>query len=186
MAVVAFAGSRSLSPSFSPLVQSVLSSVIRSGRSVSVGCCIGADQFTLSALPVDSGFCFAAFGSGGVGSCSLSAVSKVSAFADRGGSVNYWAGGKGELKERLATRTQAVINSASVSVVVFFSSPVSIGSALACRLAIRRGLPVIAFSCGFDGSDLPLLSSGSWVQVGGSGIWSTAWRWTCSQSSIFN
>jgi len=185
MAVVAFAGSRGLTLSFAPLVRSVVGSVVKSGRSVSVGCCIGADQFALSALPVGSGSCLAAFGSDGVGSCSLSAVAEVSAFEDRGGSVNYWAGGKGELKERLARRTQAVINSASISVVVFFSSPHSIGSALACRLAVRRGLPVIAFACGFDGSYLPLLGAGYWVQVGGSGIWSNAWRWTCSQSSIF-
>ena len=185
LAVVALAGSRWLSPSFAPLVRSVVGSVVRSGRSVSVGCCIGADRFALSALPVGSGSCLAAFGSGGVGSCSLSAVAEVSAFSDRGGLVNYWAGGKGELKERLASRTQAVINSASISAVVFFSYPNSIGSVLACRLAVHRGLPVFAFACGFDGSDLPLLSSGSWAQVGGSGIWSNVWRWTCSQASIF-
>jgi len=185
MAVVAFAGSRGLSPSFAPLVRSVVGSVVRSGRSASVGCCIGADRFALSALPVGSGSCFAAFGSGGVGSCSLSAVAEVSAFSDRGGSVNYWAGGKGELKERLATRTQAVINSASISVVVFFSSPDSAGSALACCLAIHRGLPVFAFACGFKGSALPLLGSGTWVSVGGSGLWSPAYKWQCSQKDIF-
>ncbi|MDF1583631.1 MAG: hypothetical protein P1P78_10010 [Methyloprofundus sp.] len=187
MAVVAFAGSRGLSPTHAPLVRSVVGSVVTSGRSISVGCCIGADQFALSALPVGSGACFAAFGSGGVGSCSLSAVADVLVFAERGGLVNYWAGGGSSvaLPVRLSDRTKAVINSATVSSVVFFSSSNSRGSLLACRLAVARGLPVFAFACGFSGSGLPLLGPGAWVAVGGSGLWSSAYRWQCSQKDIF-
>lgn len=191
--VVAFAGSRGLPPSFSPLVSSVVSSVVRSGRSVSVGCCVGLDSFVLSSLallvpPLRGGSCcFSAFGSGGVGSCSLSAVSAVSAFSNAGGSVAWWAGGGSgvALPARLSARTSAVVSSASVSAVVFFSSPSSVGSALACRLAVARGLPVFAFACGFLGSALPSLGSGSWVSVGGSGLWAGAWRWVSSQSSLF-
>jgi len=44
---------------------------------------------------------------------------------------------------------------------------------------------VFAFACGFSGSALPLLGSGSWVRVGGSGVWSESWRWVSSQASIF-
>jgi len=187
VAVVAFAGSRGLSPSFSPLVRSVVGSVLGSGRSVSVGCCVGLDSFVLSCLPAGSGSCFSAFGSGGVGSCSLSAVPAVSGFAAGGGSVSWWSGGGSgvALRVRLSARTSAVIGSASVSAVVFFSSPRSVGSALACRLAVGRGLPVFAFACGFAGSALPSLGSGSWVSVGGSGVWSGAWRWVSSQTSFF-
>jgi len=187
LAIVAFAGSRGLSLTYAPLVRSVVGSVIRSGRSVSVGCCIGADQFALSALPAAGGSCFAAFGSGGVGACSLSAVAEVLAFSERGDSVVWWAGGGSSvaLPVRLSGRTKAVINSATVSAVVFFASPDSIGSVLACRFSVRRGLPVFAFACGFSGSNLPALGFGAWLRVGGSGLWSSAYRWQCSQKDIF-
>lgn len=183
MGIVAFAGSRSLSFKYEPLVSTIVASVIQSGRTVSVGCCVGLDEIVLSNL--ESGLCFSAFGSCGSGSCSLSASAAVSEFAGRGGSVNYWAGGHGDLKSRLSGRTNAVINSADVSAVVFFSSPHSVGSALACRLSVARGLPVFAFACGFSGSALPLLGSGKWVAVGGSGVWSSSWRWISSQTSLF-
>lgn len=197
MPVVAVAGSRSLSSAFAPLVGSVVRSVVSSGRSVSVGCCVGADAFALSALvplvrascfPAPRPVCFAAFGSGGVGSCSLSAVSAVSAFAAAGGSVAWWAGGGSSvaLPVRLSARTNAVVASASVSAVVFFSSPASVGSLLACRLACGRGLPVFAFPCGFSGALLPSLGAGSWVAVGGSGVWSSGFRWVSSQLSFFD
>lgn len=186
--VVAVAGSRGLCPSFAPLVASVVRSVVASGRSVAVGCCVGADSAVLgSGVPVSSLRVFAAFGAGGVGSCSLSAVSAVSAFAAAGGSVAWWAGGGSSvaLPVRLSARTGAVVGAASVSCVVFFSSPSSVGSLLACRLAVGRGLPVFAFPCGFAGSALPSLGSGAWVAVGGSGVWSSAWRWVSSQVSLF-
>jgi hypothetical protein len=197
VAVVAVAGSRSLGASFAPLVGAVVRSVVRSGRSVSIGCCVGADAFALSALvplvrvfppPAPRPVCFAAFGRGGVGSCSLSAVSAVSAFAAAGGSVQWWAGGDPSvaLPVRLSSRTNAVIASASVSAVVFFSSPSSAGSLLACRLAVGRGLPVFAFACGFCPSLLPSLGAGSWVAVNSSGVWSSGFRWVSSQSYFFD
>lgn len=185
--VVAFAGSRSLSPRFAPLVASVVGSVVRSGRSMSVGCCVGADAFALAAVPVGSGMCFAAFGPGGVGSCSLSAVTAVSAVASCGGVVSWWSGGSASvaLPARLAARTGAVVSAATVSAVVFFGSPGSRGSALAASLAVGRGLPVFAFPCGFPGSALPLLGAGSWVAVAGSGVWAASWRWVPAQVSLF-
>lgn len=186
--VVAVAGSRSLPRSFAPLVQGVVASVVGSGRSAAVGCCVGADAFALSSGVAASAVrCFAAFGPGGVGACSLSAVSAVSAFAAAGGCVAWWAGGPASvpLRSRLAARTQAVIGTASVSAVVFFASPSSRGSLLACRLAAARGLPVFAFPCGFAGSALPSLGAGAWVPVGGSGVWSAAFRWASGQAAVF-
>lgn len=187
--VVAVAGSRSLSSSFAPLVASVVRSVVGSGRVVAVGCCVGADSAVLgSGVPASSVLCFAAFGRGGVGSCSLSAVSAVSAFAAAGGSVSWWSGGGSSvaLPARLSARTAAVVGAASVSCVVFFSSPSSRGSLLAASLAVGRGLPVFAFPCGFSGSALPSLGCGSWVAVGGSGVWSGAWRWSSSCFYVFD
>lgn len=184
--VVAFAGSRSLPSAFAPLVASVVGSVVRSGRSVSVGCCIGVDQVVLSCVPTNSVRCFAAFGAGGVGACSLSAVSAVSDLAAAGGSVSWWSGGGSSvaLPVRLSFRTHAVINAATVSALVFFTSPWSAGSVLACHLAVGRGLPVFAFPCGFPGFALPLLGLGAWVAVGG-GVWSSAFRWVPAQVSLF-
>jgi len=190
MGVVAFAGSRSLGAAFAPLVGSAVGSVLASGRSVSVGCCVGLDAAVLSALASLAplrGSCFAAFGSGGVGSCSLSAVGAVSAFASAGGSVSFWAGGGADvaLPVRLAARSSAVIAAASVSTVVFFSSPSSVGSLLACRLAVGRGLPVFAFACGFPASSLPLPAPGSWVTASASGLWSSAFRFIPASLSLF-
>jgi len=182
---VAFVGSRGLSPTFSPLVEDVIKSVINSDRLISVGCCTGLDAFVLGAAPIEKAYCFAAFGEKEEGACCFSATAHVKQFYDWGGIVKYWAGGKGQLKHRLANRTKTVIYSASVSTVVFFGSPNSKGSALACRLSIARGLRVYAFACGFSGEQLPTLKNGKWKRVGGSGIWSSSWCWEESQAVIF-
>jgi len=182
---VAFVGSRGLSPTFSKLVEAVLKSVIDSDRVISVGCCTGLDAFVLGAAPPEKVYCFSAFGEDEQGACCYSATAHVNQFYDQGGIVKYWAGGKGQLKHRLANRTKAVIYSASVSTVIFFGSPSSKGSALACRLSISRGLRVYAFACGFPGEQLPALKNGKWKRVGGSGIWSSAWCWKESQAVIF-
>jgi len=183
--IVAFVGSRGLSPSFSPLVESVIQSVISSDRFISVGCCTGLDAFVLGAAPIDKVYCFSAFGEKEQGACCFSATAHVKQFYDRGGIVQYWSGGKGLLKKRLPNRTKAVINSATISTVVFFGSPNSKGSALACRLSIDRGLNVYAFACGFSGAELPIFNSGKWERVGSSGIWSESWRWKPSQVTVF-
>jgi hypothetical protein len=188
--VVAFAGSRSLGAAFAPLVRSAVLSVRRSGRSVAVGCCVGLDALVLSSLAPQAGsssVCFAAFAVGGVGACSLSAVGQVAAFSSVGGAVSYWAGGGASvaLPVRLAARSVAVVGAASVSCVVFFASPASRGSLFVASLAVGRGLPVFAFACGFCPSLLPLPGVGSWVAVGGSGVWSSAFRWVSAQAVLF-
>ena len=187
VSVVAFAGSRGLSLAHFPLVAGVVSSVVGSGSSVSVGCCNGLDAFVLASLPFPAGSCFAAFGSGGVGSCSASAVSFVSAFANSGRSVSWWAGGGSSvpIRSRLSARTRAVIGSADEKAVLFFSSPRSVGSVLAGRVAVSRGLPVFAFACGFSGFSLPSLGSGCWIQSGLGGAWAGSWVWVSSQGSLF-
>ena len=183
--IVSFVGSRGLSPTFSPLVEAVIKSVISSGRSISVGCCTGLDAFVLSAAPPENVYCFSAFGPENQGAFIFSATDQVKQFYDQGGIVKYWAGGKGQLKHRLANRTKAVIYSASVSTIVFFAAPGSKGSALACRLSIASGLRIYAFACGFPGVQLPTFKNGKWVCVGGSGLWSSAWYWKEPQAVIF-
>ena len=184
--LVAVAGSRVLPASGSALVVRVVSDLAAGGASFVVGCCTGADAALLSAVPgsVPPSLvrCFAAFGSDSVGAGQFSAVAQVLRFARSGGSVHWWAGGPVSvpLHARLADRTRAVIASANAGLVVFFSSPRSRGSVLAARLALKRGLPVFAFPCGVISSALPSLGSGSWLAVGGVGVWSSAFVWVTS------
>jgi hypothetical protein len=184
--VVAFAGSRSLPMGFAPLVASVAARVVASGSSVAVGCCVGVDAVVLSSVPASSVQCFAAFASSGAGSCSLSSVAPVRALPKRGGSVSWLAGGvlSAPLPVRLAARTRAVVAAASVCAVVFFASPASRGSLLAAGAAVRRGLPVFAFACGFPASLLPVLGVGSWVAVS-VGVFSGGFSWESHQSALF-
>jgi hypothetical protein len=55
---------------------------------------------------------------------------------------------------------------------------------LAAGAAVRRGLPVFAFACGFPASCLPLLGVGSWVAVS-SGVYSGGFAWESHQSALF-
>jgi hypothetical protein len=185
--VVAVAGSRALPASGSALVVRVVADLAASGFPLVVGCCTGADAAVLSAAPqfVPPSFiqCFAAFGADGVGACGSSAVVTVARFASAGGAVVWWAGGSSAeaLPVRLAARTSAVVFSASAGLVVFFASPSSRGSLLACRLAVGRGLPVVAFPLGFSAANLPVLGSGSWVSFGNLG----GFKWVENQKNIF-
>jgi hypothetical protein len=187
LGVVAVAGSRALPASGSALVVQVASDLVASGASLVVGCCSGSDAAVLSAVP---GFippslvlCLAAFGPGGVGAGSASAVAQVSRFASAGGTVQWWAGGPASvsLRVRLAARTRAVVAAADAGLVVFFGSPSSRGSLLACRCAVSCGLPVVAFPVGFPGSRLPSLGAGSWVHLGSFG----GFKWLQNQAIIF-
>ncbi|MBE0435237.1 MAG: hypothetical protein IBX56_05465 [Methylomicrobium sp.] len=185
--VVAVAGSRALPASGSALVVRVVSDLAASGASFVVGCCSGADAALLSAvpgsLPPSLVRCLAAFGPGGVGSGPASAVDRVAKFAGSGGSVQWWAGGPASvpLRVRLAARTRAVVGSASAGLVVFFGSPSSRGSLLACRCAVARGLPMLAFPVGFSADRLPCLGAGFWVSGGAFG----GYFWVKNQKDIF-
>lgn len=186
--VVAVAGSRTLSASGSALVVRVVADLAAGGFSLVVGCCTGADAAVLSAVPqfVPPSFvrCLAAFGADGVGACGSSAVVAVARFSAAGGTVEWWAGGSASvaLPIRLATRTRAVVFGASAGLVVFFASPSSRGSLLACRLAVGRGLPVVAFPLGFSAARLPVLGAGSWVSFGDLG----GFKWVENQKNIFS
>jgi len=188
--VVAVAGSRALPPAGLALVGPVCRSVVASGRSLVVGCAVGADAAVLSAgLPVSAVRCFAAFGRGPgfAGAWRGSAAPAVGGFAASGGAVSWLAGGPLSLplRARLASRTSAVVSAASSGCVVFFGSPASRGSALAARLAVGRGLPVFGFPVGFSGALLPSLGAGEWVPFSGFGVWASAWFWMPSQLGIF-
>jgi len=167
--IVAVAGSRILSASSSALVVQISSELAAHGSSFVVGCCSGTDAALLSAvpgsIPPSMVRCLAAFSSNAMGAAPSSAVAQVFSFSTCGGSVEWLAGGSLSLPLwiRLANRTKQVVHSANAGLLVFFSSPRSRGSFLACRCAVSRGLPVLAFPIGFSDSELPVLGSGSWV-----------------------
>jgi predicted Rossmann fold nucleotide-binding protein DprA/Smf involved in DNA uptake len=185
--VVALAGSRSLSVSGSRLVSSVVGDLVSSGCALVCGCATGADAAVIGSAPVSALRVFAVFGPSGAGSAgSVSAVSVVQQFSRRGGCVGWWsAGQRGLLRVRLAARTRAVVSAATTGLVVFPASPSARGSWLAARLAVSRGLPVVAFPLGFPASQLPALGAGRWVAVGAPGVWASAWRWAHGQENLF-
>ncbi len=185
--VVAVAGSRILSASGSALVVRITSEFAVLGYSFVVGCCSGADAALLSAvpgsIPPSMVRCFAAFGSNSIGAAPSSEIDQVFSFSGVGGSVTWLAGGSVSLPlwVRLANRTKRVINSANAGLLIFFSSPRSRGSLLACRCAISRGLPILAFPVGFSSSELPVLGSGSWVPS----MDINSYFWVNNQQDIF-
>lgn len=184
--MVALAGSRSLCPASQALVGRVAGALARSGRSLVVGCCVGADAAVLGGAPVAAVRVLAAFGPGGAGAGPASAVAAVAAHAAAGGRVSWWSGGPAgvPLSQRLRARTCAVALAGSAGLVAFFDSPLARGTLLAAQLAASRGLSVLAFPCGFAGAVLPALGAGAWVPVGGSGVWAGAWRWVPGQASL--
>lgn len=178
--VVAVCGSRSLPVGGATLVGQVVGSLLAAGRSLVVGCCVGADAAALAVCPASGPVSvLAAFGPGGEGAGPWSAVPVVRAFARAGGAVSWWAGGPAAvpLAVRLRSRTEAVAKAGSGGVVAFLASPASVGSLVACRAAARLGRPVAVFPLGFAGEALPLLGPGRWEPVGGSGVWAEAWVW---------
>lgn len=153
-----------------------------------VGCCVGADQLAVSAL-VGAGQAqrvrvFAAFGPGGAGACSLSAVSSVSAAAAAGASVSWWAGGGAAvpLRGRLAARSAACVRGASA---LLLFSPGAGSLAVAGAAAVAAGVPVWAVA---PAAPAPVPGfSGAWVR--GSFLGFAAWCWVASgagaQLSLF-
>lgn len=196
--VVAVAGSRRLPPEASALVSAVTRELVAGGCSLVVGCCAGADAAVLAAL-TGAGGCaagaplrvLAAFGpvsppwpaahyTAPGASRDHSAVAAVANALLAGADVRWWAGGGPSvpLRARLVARTRAVVAEAS-ALVVFPASPAVVGSGswLAVSAAVERSLPVVAFPLGFPAVSLPSLGAGTWVPVGGAGVWSGAWRW---------
>ena len=175
----AIAGSRSVPAGGWAAISAALAALPRGSR-VAVGCCVGVDAAVLAALPASRLAVFAAFGPGGVGAGSFSAVGPVSSAAAAGAAVHWWAGGGPAvpLDARLRARTWAVVYSAS-GLLVFPASPSSSGTWFTARMAARRDLPVIAVPLGFSPDALPVL---------GPGVWKTApsipggWSWDSWQN----
>ncbi|CAK0763672.1 hypothetical protein CCP4SC76_3980008 [Gammaproteobacteria bacterium] len=123
---------------------SALATHARPGVRWALGCATGADAFALSfLLPSEVAGVFAAFGPDGYGACPVSSVSGVLAASKAGVPVSWWAGGVPpvSLSARLAQRTRAIVQAATVGLVAYLV-PGSKGTTLAVSLARSRGLPV--------------------------------------------
>jgi len=178
---IGFCGSRSLPESARPLVSSIVSTVCSGFPAhpvqLAVGCSVGADALVISSVPrhmLSRLTVFSAFGFGGRGSCSLSAVPAVLAASRGGARIRWWAGGLPSvpLNQRLALRSVALVRFLArhassfggltqhppSALVCFLSSPRSPGSLIACCRAARSGVTVFAFCVGFSPA-IPLAGS---------------------------
>lgn len=91
----------------------------------------------------------------------------------------------GDLAQALAARTRAVVARATVALVAVGLSPGSRGTLLACRCAVQRSLPVVAFGLQPQ-HKLPSLGCGSWsAPLPGPGWWQGACFWVPSQPVLF-
>jgi hypothetical protein len=178
-----FGGSRSLAPSFSGLVASVVSAWLSSapGARLAVGCAPGADAAVVSSCPPAALSLFA------VAPGPSSAASWVSAAAARGASVVWSAGGSPAVpfRARLLRRSLAALAGCSCAV-FFLASPASPGSLRVAAAAAARGLPVFAFCCGFSEPPALLVGcSGSWSPSSFCGFPCLAWRPAAAQPRLF-
>ena len=179
MSSVYFGGSRSLAPS--PIVGQVVSAVLASGQSVSVGCATGADQQVIQSVSPSSFSqfrVFAAFSQSGAGSWSGSAVRQVQQFAAAGGSVSWLAGGGLQVPIVARLMSRSVAGLAGASAAVFFSP--GVGSLKVAGVAVQRGIPVFAFSQSTPGS--PRGCAGSWVSSSFQAF--PCWQWSSAQLSL--
>ena len=175
-------GSRSLAPSIQ--LRQVVIALLSAGQQVHVGCSAGADQQVIQVvLSRPSSFSqlsvHAAFGSGGQGSWSGSAVHAVQSFARAGGSVSWWAGGGQQcpLVARLIQRSIAGLVGASAAV-FFQPGP---GSLAVASVAVSRGIPVFAFAA--SAPALPRGVAGAWVRSSFQGF--TCWSFQPAQARLF-
>jgi hypothetical protein len=168
--VVGFCGSRSLSPSFWPLVSRVVGAALAAGRLVVVGDCAGADRLVrVAAGPL----------------CAVGRVSPPArARFGRGAFVR-----RSRAVVRAVARRRGFPGSAFVG---FVSSPcpagvvparswssgaVPSGSWSSLALAAGLGVPVFVFWCGSGPFPPPSWLAGRWSPVSSSPVWAGAWRW---------
>lgn len=183
---VYFGGSRGLSSSL--VVRSVVWAALAAGFSVRTGCAIGADSLVISAV-LAAGWLsrlavFAAFGPGGAGALSCSASSLVGRVYRAGAQVVFSSLLSCRPAARLAARSRAALLGSAIA--CFFLAPGSFarsGSLLAAAAAVRSGIPVYVFSCGFAGAPPALAGlAGFWQRAF---LWGfPCWLWSAGQKSI--
>jgi len=134
MLSVSLLGSRNLSANYASLVKHAVAALHIAGvKEFCVPCGAGAASFARAAL-AERGLKFHLFAASAFPSASF--------------------------RQSLAIRSRACVR-ASHALVVFMSSPDSVGSLAEIRLGITLRLPVYVFCCGFAAAELPALG-GVW------------------------
>jgi hypothetical protein len=162
-------------------VGQVVSAVLASSQSITVGCATGADQQVIQAVSPSSFSqlrVFAAFAQSGNGSWSGSAVRQVQQFEAMGGYVQWLAGGSLAVPMVARLMSRSVAGLAGASAAVFFSP--GVGSLKVAGVAVQRGIPVFAFGSRPAGS--PRGCDGRWVAAQFMGF--PCWHWASAQLSF--
>jgi hypothetical protein len=204
MATIGFSGSRGLmNAHITHILERVIPLIIADGRSIAVGCAIGADAEVIDTAQklgmVEKLTIFAIFGAQGNGQAKkVSNVQGVSNAARGGAAVVWHAGGNPQLSPnaRLVQRSLAMVNYVATQgphsgIIAFAQVPpkktfngsglwqsTGSGTWSTCGAAAQLGLPVIVFQIGWFGN-LPELPGprGKWCQAGKSGVWADGWLW---------
>ena len=157
-ALVGFSGSRSLSGSHRGLVLDLISSILRSGRGVAVGCAPGLDAMVRAACPGAEVFRVAGSGRGDFAARSVACVQAVASSGIGSGWVSFPG----------SACPDGLVPSCHSS--LCFCGTGS-GSWASAAYAVGLGLPLVVF--GLNRSLLP--SWGTWV-CAGSGPWAHGFR----------
>lgn len=167
---IGIVGARALPASFQGQVSGVVSYLVQKGFCIHSGGALGADNFALNAV-IAQGACTQAviFSPWAVVSGFPVAVqSSIHKFIAYGGTVNWGfvspaAASKGVVIAGLLARNNRLVK-ASAGIVAFMCGKSS-GTKRTVLEAIRLNRRVIVFLCG--NASLPQVSSGVWVQLGG-------------------
>ena len=173
--LVGFTGPRDLSGRWSPLVGSVVQSVVASGRGVAVGDARGADALVrfragqcgvqpLVFVPVLFG------GRRCAGSLAHRSAAMVRAVEASGGAVVGFVSSSCPVHPRSGKPLLPSVSSSRC-----FGGFGS-GTWATLAFAAGLGLPVVVFLCGVGRSALPSGWGGSWVPAGPAGPWVQGWR----------
>lgn len=210
MPTVMLTGPRHNVAAQSDLIPAVVIALLRSGRSISVGCATGVDQKVITTA-LENRFAhklniFCAFGASGAGwieGCSAP-YALIESAAHVGATIYFWAGGAPGLPEsgrgippatvRLARRSLACVRSAH-SIVGFAdrhpAEPFARGEWPSCgsgtwasiAAAAQRSLTAVVFPL-YRGKLPPLTVAGDWTPTADSGLWSHSQRFNPSQSAL--
>jgi predicted Rossmann fold nucleotide-binding protein DprA/Smf involved in DNA uptake len=173
--LVGVVGSRCLPASFSPVVSSVVSSLLASGARLASGGALGADSFALSALlgqgAAPRGVVYSPWSS--VSGFPASVRPQVSRLLASGGQVVWGSvapgAPRGQVVSALLGRNRRLVSSCVGLVAFLYGS--SRGSLYTVRQAVARGLRVVVFLCGGGASLPPDLASHCLVNQWQGGEW---------------
>jgi hypothetical protein len=188
---VAIAGGRHLHHTAKPLVTAITQSLLDQGFNLAVGCCKGVDETVIAniiyaeAAPVAKRLTiYSAFGD-----CeptpSITAVDILTE-AGKAGAKLVWNCSRTltiPVAARLARRTDFMLRQPTAALVTIWTRPESKGTALACRTAINRHIPTLAFTTWGWGEPPPHDYPGSWERIPTlSEPWHTGWIWAPSEN----